>query len=92
MTNLQYGTLKYLINHEVSIEDLRIYNLTTLGSLLQRGYLQRQGTKLAVTEKGIEAYQLYHTGGPNYRQREGELSERVRLMLHLRMLSVAKAS
>lgn len=90
MTNLQYGTLKFLLAHEVNVEHLRVYNLTTLGSLIQRGYIQRQGTRISVTESGTQAYQLYHTAGPNYRKREGELSERVRLMLHIRALHVMR--
>lgn len=92
MTNLQYGTLRYLIKHNVSMDDLRLYNLSTLGSLLQRKYLERRGDELTVTKEGMEAYLLYHTGGPNYRQHEGELSDRVRLMLHMRSLSVKAAS
>jgi len=93
MSSLQFGTLKYLIAHEITVEHLGIYNLTTLGSLIQRGWVERQGSKIAVTKDGQEAYDSYSRGGPNYRLKEGELSERVRLMLHINKLrTMPKAS
>src|SRR5262249_7851626 len=55
MSNLQYGTLRYLIHHEVDVEDLGIYNLSTLGSLIQRGWVERTGSRLSVTVPGMEA-------------------------------------
>ena len=92
MTNLQYGTLRYLVGHSVSMDDIRMYNLTTLGSLIQHGWVERRGNQITATQEGVEAFELYHRGGPNYRQHEADLSERVRLMLHIRTLNVIKAA
>lgn len=93
MSNLQYGTLRYLMNHQVPVEDLRIYNLTTLGSLIERGWVVRNGGHVGVTEQGVEACMAYHRAQPNYRQHDAEISDRVRGLLHLsRLQAVAKAS
>lgn len=92
MSNLQYRTLRYFIHNDVQVDHLGIYNLSTLGSLVQRGWLERNGNLIRCTERGHEAYRAYHSGGPNYRQHEGDLSDRVRLMLHISALRVMKAA
>lgn len=88
MSNLQYGTLRYILNHAVDVQDLRVYNLTTLGSLVARGWVERSGNRIRATESGVDAYMAYHRSSPNYRQHEGEISERVRGLLHLSALQM----
>ena len=92
MSNLQFGTLRYLIHHDVEIAHLGIYNLTTLGSLIVHGWVERRGNLIGATQAGEEAYAAYHRASPNYRQHKGELSERVRLMLHINQLRMVKAA
>lgn len=91
MSKLQYGTLRFLVHHQVEVEHLMVYNLTTLGSLIERGYVQRSGNYVTVTKAGEEAYMSYHRAGPNYRLHAGELSDRVRGLLHISALRAVKA-
>lgn len=90
MTSRQYGTLKYFLDHEHDIEHVGVFNLTTLSSLVQRGWVQRKGKSLIVTSEGIEAWQLYHRASPVYREREGPVTERVAVMLHISALRAPK--
>lgn len=90
MSQFQYRTLRYLIGHNATIEELRSFNLTTLGSLLQRGWVKRDGDTVTVTKQGAEAYDSYRLGGPNFKKHEGDLSDRVRLMLHMRAMAVGR--
>ena len=83
MSHLQFGTLKYVINHEISIQYARILNMGTLGSLVRRGWINRVGDKIEATRAGLEAYGEYQHGTANYRKQEAEISERVALMLKL---------
>lgn len=91
MSNLQFGTLRYIHQHQVSIEDLNGYNLSTFGSLAKRGWVTRKGHRILCTKKGEEAFQQYHYASCNYRQHAGEISERVRLLLHIGQLRSMKA-
>lgn len=91
MTSRQYGTLRYFVDHETTVDGLGKFNLTTLGSLIHRGWVQRKDSRIVITDKGVEAWQMYHRSGPVYREHEGPVSERVRLMLHL-SLRLMKAS
>lgn len=90
MSNLQYGTLKYIITHDVQVEHLRVINQMTLGSLLVRGWIERSGTKIQATKNGIKAYDMYRLADVNMRKREADLSDRVGVLLHIRSLSVMK--
>lgn len=90
MSHFQYRTLRYLIGNNANMEELRTFNLTTLGSLLQRGWVKREGDYVTVTKQGTEAYDSYRLGGPNKKMHEGDLSDRVRLMLHMRAMSVGR--
>jgi hypothetical protein len=92
MSKLQYGTLRFLVHHQVDVEHLGTYNLTTLGSLIVRGWVHRNGTRITVTKTGEEAYMDYHRAGPNYKLHAGELSERVRGLLHVSQLRMVKAA
>jgi hypothetical protein len=90
MSNLQFGTLRYFVRNAGAVDTLGAYNMGTLGSLIQRGYLERRGGVITATKLGQEAYESYHNSQPNYRQRAGELSDRVRLLLHIRELRAVK--
>lgn len=83
MTYRQYGTMRYISGHEIGTEFIKRFNLTTFGSLLQRGWIRRVGDSIELTKKGNEAFEQYTRALPNYRKVEGEISERVRLMLAL---------
>lgn len=92
MTNLQFGTLRYIRDHEVSVDELRSYNLVTFGSLLRRGWVTRKGQRIMCTREGEDAYALYHYSTCNYRSHAGELTDRVRLLLHISDLRMVKSS
>lgn len=85
MTKFQYGTVKWLLKNTVTVEDSDIMSMTTYGSLLVRGWVERSGTFLIVTEAGIKAYEDYHFATGNFRKSGGVtgLSSRVAAMLHL---------
>ena len=90
MSNLQLGTLKYICTHVVTIEDVRLFNMTTLGSLFVRQWVERTGNQLKATKAGYAAFELYKAPQPNYRQSEGEISDRVRTMMHISKLEALK--
>lgn len=85
MSHYQFATLKYLRNHDVHIDYVRSLHMGTIGSLLYRGWIQRSGGKVTLTDAGNEAFERYSNSGPNHRKQEGEISERVALMLSLKI-------
>lgn len=90
MSNLQFGTLRWIHNHEVLLEDLNGYNLSTFGSLAKRGWVTRKGHRIVCTRKGEEAFAQYYHAECNLRQHAGEISERVRLLLRIGQLRTMK--
>ena len=88
----QYCDLRYVITHEVTVDDLRGFHGTTLVSLLNRKLVVRHGNRLVATAKGHEAAKEYSDGTPNYRQHEAELSETVRALLRIRGMNAIKAA
>lgn len=90
MSNLQLGTLKYIINHEVTVEDLDTLSMTTFGSLLVHGWITREGNKIVPTKNGHLAYDAYRLAGANFKQHPGEISDRVRTLLHISQLQTVK--
>ena len=83
MSNLQLGTLKYIINHEVTVDDAQTLNMNTLGSLLVRGWITRDGNRLEATKPGHVAYDAYRLAGANFRQNPFDISDRVRGLLKI---------
>ena len=94
MTHRQYGTMRYIISHVVTTSHVRAYNLTTFGSLLVRGWAVRNGNHIIPTEAGLEAVNQYSHSTITMRKTEGELSERVALLLSLKnnIRSIKRAS
>ena len=93
MSSLQYGTLKYISNHEVTVDDAQGLNMGTFGSLITHGWVTREGNRLEVTKPGHLALDAYRLAGANFRQVEAPISDRVRGLLHLSELrAVKKAS
>lgn len=92
MSHRQYGTLKYIRSYEVHTDYVGQMNLTTLGSLLQRGWIVRNGTRVALTEQGEQVFEQYNKARVNLRKNAGEVSERVSRMLNLKSLHVIKRS
>lgn len=91
MSHLMFGTLKFIREHDVHTEHVKLYHMGTIGSLLKRGYIARNGTRVILTDKGEQAFDSYYRAGVNYRKTEGEISERVSLMLNLRYaISISK--
>ena len=90
MTAHQYGTLKYVVNNVVTVSELGHYSMSTLGSLVQRGWVKRDGNKIEPTQDGMDAYYNYFKATSNYRKVDKEISERVRLMLHINKLVAIK--
>lgn len=85
MTHRQLGTLKFIQTHEVGMDYVRKFNLTTFGSLFERGWVKRVGNDIELTESGKEEFERYSKPEPVYRKTEGEISDRVALMLSLRV-------
>lgn len=86
MSHRQFGTLKYIREHHINTGHVRQLNLTTFGSLFDRGWIKRNGSTIQLTESGEDQYQLYARAQANFRKVEAELSERVALMLSIKML------
>ena len=55
MTRFQYRTMRELLKKDLSIDDIRAYNLTTLGSMIHNGWVERRGTRIVVTNAGSDA-------------------------------------
>jgi hypothetical protein len=81
----QYGTLKFLSENHVSLDYLGHAHATTLGSLLQRGYLYVSGAgeaaEVLLTKAGEETLRNYLHATLNERSHEGELTERCARLL-----------
>lgn len=90
MTFHQYGTLKYVMNHPVTVENAGELSMVTFGSLIQRGWVARIGNKLELTKEGLEAYELYNKAQANFRKVDTGLTEHVRTMLHISKLIALK--
>lgn len=88
MSHRQYGTLKYIREHIVHTSHVRGLNLTTFGSLFVRGWIVRNGNTIQLTETGEDQFQLYHRAAASFRKHEAELSERVALMLSLKVARI----
>ena len=85
----QYGTLKFIHDSHVTLAYLRHAHANTLGSIAQRGYLQKVSTgdesPIVLSKAGEEALRLYATATMNERSHEGELTDRcLRLLRHVR--------
>lgn len=88
MSHRQYGTLKYIREHIVHTSHVRTLNLTTFGSLFQRNFIHRNGNLIELTKLGEDQFQLYHRAAASFRKHEGEISERVALMLSLKITRI----
>jgi hypothetical protein len=93
----QYGTLKFIHEHEVTLAYLKKAHANTLGSLAYRGYLRKVGSgemaQVFLTEEGIGVLKLYKEAAMNERQHEHELTERcLRLIQHSRRIAVMSKS
>ena len=90
MSFRQYGTLKFINTHDVTLEHVRQFSMSTFGSLWKRGWITKSGIKLVLTKSGSAALEQYSYAMPNYRKdQSAELTQRVREMLHLRLHQVA---
>jgi outer membrane receptor for Fe3+-dicitrate len=83
MTAYQYSTLKYLVNHEVTVTDAGTFSMVTFGSLLVRGWITRSGNKLVLTTEGDDAYNAYSRGTANFRKVDTGITDRVKGLMHL---------
>jgi len=84
----QYGSLKFIAHNNVTLEYLRHAHANTLGSLAERGYLERSGELIVLSQSGKLALDTYSQASLNERGHEGELTERcLRLLKHTRRIS-----
>ena len=90
MSSLQYGTLKYIIDHEVTVGDAQMINMSTLGSLAQRGWVARDGNRIVPTKVGHLASDSYRLAKANFRQNEADISDRVRGLLKISEMRIVK--
>ena len=90
----QYGSLRYFSKGSVTLDQLRNAHATTLGSLLIRGYLQKQGSVIVLTKRGGEALRLYDQATINERSHEGDLTERCLKLLRYsrRVVAMSRAA
>lgn len=92
----QYGTLKFIHEHNVTLSYLGRAHANTLGSLAYHGWIRRVGTGesalIMLTARGEEELQSYVLGGMNERQKAGELTERVRRLLHVSRVIAMKGA
>lgn len=89
----QYKTLRFIVNHDVTMRTLRKAHGTTLGSLGLRGLLRRVGpgddAKVMVTDAGLIALASYNEDKMNERKSDHDLTDRcLRLIQHSRRLNV----
>jgi hypothetical protein len=89
MSRNQWGTLRFIATHDVNTQHIRLFNMITLGSLLHRGWVERKLGLIVLTRAGQEVFTEYLRATANYRKQEGDLSERVALMLHLNSIEGA---
>lgn len=92
MSYRQFGTLKYIRSYDVHTEHIRMFNMSTLGSLLVRGWIVRNGTRLTLTKEGEDAFDSYNRATVNLRKNENDVSERVSLMLNLKYINHHKGA
>lgn len=90
MTYRQFGTLRYIDKHDINLDYVRMFNLTTFGSLLHKGWAQKSGTKITLTKSGLAALEQYNKATVVTRKHAGDVSARVALMLNLRLNGAGK--
>lgn len=93
----QYGTLKFIRSHRVTLNYLRRAHATTLGSLAYRELICKTSSgdeaEVILTPAGEEAFKSYSNASLNERSHEGELTERcLRLLQHARRIAVMKSA
>lgn len=76
------------MTHDVQVDNAGNLSMVTFGSLVKRGWICRNGTKLELTPAGHEAYEMYHNAKANFRKYDTGLTEHVRTMLHVSRLSI----
>lgn len=92
LSKYQYGLLKYVESHRVTLEGLQTAHGGTLGSALDRGYLAR-GTEadgvitIHLTEEGRAALNEYSTSSIRQRLHPGPLTDHCARMLRAVRLS-----
>lgn len=91
----QFRTLKYIREHRVTVQSLRTFSGTTLGSLAYAGLIAKSGTgdiaEIVLTPAGEAAFKFYTSVGYNERKHEGDLTERCELLLkHVRKFRVVE--
>lgn len=84
MSARQFGMLRFISSHNVFIDHVRLFSMTTFGSLCSHGWVERHGNAVGVTRLGAEALLDYERAKPTYRKQEGDISDRVALMLNLK--------
>lgn len=89
----QIGTLKYLSDYHVSIDDCRALHAITLWSLLHGEYaVTNNSNKLILTKKGEEELRNYTHAKPSFRETEAELTARCRRLLNVVQLRMRKTA
>ena len=90
MSPYQFGTLKYLRSNRTHVQNARNLHMGTLGSLAQRGWITQKEGFIELTSKGFEAFNLYSQAKPNLRLHEADISEHVRDLLRIRLLTLTR--
>ena len=90
MTAYQFATLKYLLNHPVTVEEAGKLSMVTFGSLAQRGWIKYNSGVLELTDEGMDEYYRYSKGPANFRKVDTGISDRVKGLLHLNRIRLLK--
>lgn len=93
----QYGMLKFISEHHVTLAHLRRAHGNTLGSVAYWRWVEVQGTAddapVVLTKAGRQELEFYNLAEMNQRTHEGDITDRcLRLLKHARRLQSMKAS
>lgn len=87
----QYGALRYISTHTVSLDNLREYRDATLWSLLYRKYLQISiGGNVFLSTNGYKAFEDYKLAEIPYRKVERDITDRSQALLTVARLKAKK--
>jgi hypothetical protein len=77
----QFGGLRYIASHDVTVDSLRACKDSTLWSLFYRGYLAATGGTVRLSSAGQEAYDTYRMASMPERKTEADLTARSQALL-----------
>ena len=83
MTNHQYIFMKKVVRSTVTTTHLTEISNVTVGSCVVRGWIYIRDNTVLPTDAGFEAFNAYDKGGLNLRKHVGDVTDRVKNLLHI---------